>query len=57
LPLTTHTQLPPEKPKIVYAYHYRGQDGFSDIEKFKMLVNKGDASIDVRLKDWYVGNK
>jgi len=45
------------KPKIVYPYHYRGQGGFSDTQKFKELVNKGDASIDVRLKDWYVGNK
>jgi len=45
------------KPKIVYPFHYRGQGGFSDTEKFKMLVNKGDASIDVRLKDWYVGRK
>jgi L-ascorbate metabolism protein UlaG (beta-lactamase superfamily) len=45
------------KPKIVYPYHYRGQDGFSDIQKFKTLVNNGDASIDVRLKDWYMGNK
>jgi L-ascorbate metabolism protein UlaG (beta-lactamase superfamily) len=45
------------KPKIVYPYHYRGQGGFSDTEKFKTLVNNGDASIDVRLKDWYVGGK
>jgi L-ascorbate metabolism protein UlaG (beta-lactamase superfamily) len=45
------------KPKIVYPFHYRGQGGFSDTQKFKMLVNKGDASIDVRLKDWYVGGK
>jgi len=45
------------KPKIVYPYHYRGQGGFSDIQQFKTLVNKGDASIDVRLKDWYAGGK
>ena len=45
------------KPKMVYPYHYRGQGGFSDTQKFKMLVNKGDASIDVRLKDWYAGAK
>ena len=45
------------KPKIVYPYHYRGQGGFSDTQKFKMLVNKGNPSIDVRLKDWYVGGK
>jgi L-ascorbate metabolism protein UlaG (beta-lactamase superfamily) len=45
------------KPKIVYPYHYRGQGGFSDTQQFKTLVNMSDASIDVRLKDWYVGNK
>lgn len=45
------------KPKIVYPYHYRGQGGFSDTQQFKTLVNKGNASIDVRLKDWYVGGK
>ena len=45
------------KPKIVYPYHFRGQGGFSDIQQFKTLVNKGDASIDVRLKDWYAGGK
>src|SRR6266487_3121034 len=39
------------KPKIVYPYHYRGQGGFSDTQQFKTLVNKGNASIDVRLKD------
>lgn len=37
------------KPKVVYPFHHRG----SDIEAFKKLVNNGDASIDVRLRDWY----
>ena len=37
------------KPKVVYPYHYRGQD----TEKFKALVNTGDAKIDVRLRNWY----
>lgn len=45
------------KPKIVYPFHYRGQGGFSDTKKFKMLVGKGDPSIEVRLKDWYAGGK
>ena len=45
------------KPQIVYPYHYRGQAGFSDTGKFKALVNKENPSIDVRLKDWYAGNK
>lgn len=41
------------KPKVVYPYHYRGQNGFSDTEAFKKLVNEKDAKIDVRVRDWY----
>jgi L-ascorbate metabolism protein UlaG (beta-lactamase superfamily) len=41
------------KPKIVYPYHYRTPTGFSDVAKFKSLVNAGDPSIDVRQRNWY----
>ena len=41
------------KPKIVYPYHYRGANGLSDIEAFKKTVNTANASIDVRLRNWY----
>lgn len=41
------------RPKVVFPYHYRGQGGFSDVKKFKEIVNGDDASIDVRLIDWY----
>lgn len=41
------------KPKIVYPFHYRG----SDTEAFKKLVNDGNASIDVRLRNWYPETK
>ncbi|WP_214070882.1 MBL fold metallo-hydrolase [Mucilaginibacter sp. dw_454] len=37
------------KPKIVYPYHYKGQD----INEFKKLVNAGNKNIEVRLRDWY----
>ncbi|WP_417885530.1 MBL fold metallo-hydrolase [Zunongwangia sp.] len=40
-------------PKKVYPYHYRGKDGFADIEKFKSLVNQENKNIDVILLDWY----
>ena len=40
------------KPKIVYPYHYRGQD----IKSFQKLVNKKNKKIDVRLRDWYPGS-
>jgi len=43
------------KPKIVYPYHYRGQNGLSDVEAFRKTVNAGNAKIDVRLRNWYPG--
>jgi len=41
------------KPKVIYPYHYRGQNGLSDTEAFKKLVNEKNKSIDVRLRNWY----
>lgn len=41
------------KPKVVYPYHFRGAEGFSDVQHFKDLVNTADPTIDVRLVDWY----
>ena len=45
------------KPKVVYPYHYRGKDGFSDVKKFKELVHAKDPAIEVRLVDWYPGGQ
>lgn len=44
------------QPKIVYPFHYRGQDGFSDVETFKKLVNSKNNAIEVRLRNWYPNN-
>ncbi|MFD2718097.1 MBL fold metallo-hydrolase [Hymenobacter monticola] len=41
------------KPGIVYPYHYRGQNGLSDVAAFKKTVNAGNKNIDVRLRNWY----
>lgn len=41
------------KPKQVYPYHYRGKPEVSDVAKFKTLVEKGDANIEVIQMDWY----
>jgi len=41
------------KPKEVFPYHYRGQDGFSDVEKFKSIVNEVNSDIKVIQLDWY----
>lgn len=45
------------QPKVVYPYHYRGTNGFSDVKRFKELVNAKDPAIDVRLVDWYPEGK
>jgi L-ascorbate metabolism protein UlaG (beta-lactamase superfamily) len=36
------------RPKIVYPYHYRGQDP----QEFKALLSR-EAGIEVRLRNWY----
>jgi len=41
------------KPKVIYPYHYRGQNGLADTEAFRKLVNDKDKNIEVRLRDWY----
>ncbi|MBO2011743.1 MBL fold metallo-hydrolase [Hymenobacter negativus] len=41
------------KPGIVYPYHYRGQNGLSDVAAFKKMVNATNKKIDVRLRNWY----
>ena len=41
------------KPKKVYPYHYRGTEGFSDIQLFKTIVNQENEKIEVILVDWY----
>jgi L-ascorbate metabolism protein UlaG (beta-lactamase superfamily) len=41
------------KPKVIYPYHYRGQN----VEEFKSLVNAGDKNIEVRLRNWYPAAK
>ena len=41
------------KPKVIYPYHYRGQNGLADTEAFRKMVNDKDKRIDVRLRNWY----
>ena len=45
------------QPKVVYPYHYRGADGFSDVNKFKGYIKKSSVGtkIEVKLLDWYPG--
>jgi len=41
------------KPGIVYPYHYRGQNGLSDVQGFQKLVQQANPNIEVRLRNWY----
>lgn len=41
------------KPKVVYPYHFRGQDGFSDVNVFKQIVTDANPDIEVIIGDWY----
>jgi L-ascorbate metabolism protein UlaG (beta-lactamase superfamily) len=41
------------KPKQVYPYHYKGNNGFSDVEKFKSTIEENSDHIEVRLLKWY----
>jgi L-ascorbate metabolism protein UlaG (beta-lactamase superfamily) len=43
------------KPRIVYPFHYRGQNGLSDVNAFKTLVDASHKHIEVRLRNWYPG--
>ncbi|MCO4822334.1 MAG: MBL fold metallo-hydrolase [Flavobacteriaceae bacterium] len=40
-------------PKQVYPYHYRGTEGYSDVNRFKEIVNNGNKNISVGLLNWY----
>lgn len=41
------------KPAKVYPYHYRTPDGFSDVAKFKQLVDAKDSGTEVVQLEWY----
>jgi|AntDeeMinimDraft_5_1070356.scaffolds.fasta_scaffold02499_1 L-ascorbate metabolism protein UlaG (beta-lactamase superfamily) len=41
------------KPQTVYPYHYRGKNGFSNVDEFKKIVEKQNPSINVELLNWY----
>ncbi|PTB95791.1 MBL fold metallo-hydrolase [Marivirga lumbricoides] len=43
-------------PSIVYPYHYRGQNGLSDVEEFKSIVEESAKTVEVRLRNWYPEN-
>ncbi len=41
------------QPDRVIPYHYRGQDGFQDVEAFKKNVEAMDIDTQVELMNWY----
>ncbi|MFD1294623.1 MBL fold metallo-hydrolase [Lutibacter holmesii] len=44
------------QPKVVFPFHYRGANGYSDVDKFKKLVNDKNQKIEVILAEWYPKN-
>lgn len=42
-------------PDRVIPYHYRGTDGFADVQRFEQLVNQGNPEVEVVLMEWYPG--
>lgn len=40
-------------PKTVFPYHFRGQDGMSDVERLKTEIEAWNSDIQVVLADWY----
>ena len=44
------------KPKVVHPYHYRGQEGLADVNKFKELVESKSSNIQVELLNFYPQN-
>jgi len=41
------------KPKTVVPYHYRGKDGFADVDTFERLVNENAPEVNVNRLDFY----
>lgn len=41
------------KPTAVVPYHFRGMDGFSDVDTFEKLVNKNAPEVEVKRIDFY----
>jgi len=40
-------------PKTIFPYHFRGEDGMSDVEQLKTQVESNNENIDVVLANWY----
>jgi len=41
------------KPQKVYPYHYRTPEGFSNVAKFKEIINSRNPEIEVVQLEWY----
>lgn len=40
-------------PRVVIPYHYRGREGFSDLDEFERLLGELNASVQVQRMEWY----
>lgn len=41
------------QPKKVVPYHFRGQNGMADIQRFEKMVREANPEIEVVMLDWY----
>lgn len=41
------------EPKEVYPYHFRGEEGYADVERFKEIINERNENIEVVQLEWY----
>jgi len=44
------------KPKTVVPYHYRGREGFSDVDTFERLVKEKATEVEVKRLNFYPNN-
>lgn len=40
-------------PRVVIPYHYRGRDGFSDLDEFERLLGELNTAVQVQRMEWY----
>jgi L-ascorbate metabolism protein UlaG (beta-lactamase superfamily) len=45
------------EPRQVYPYHFRGTEGFADVDKFKQMINDQNPNIEVVMLNWYPERK
>lgn len=40
-------------PRVIIPYHYRGREGFSDLDEFEQTLSLLNPAVEVKRVDWY----